>query len=181
MFNELASVQLRVYILHGATDDSELAHRVNNDLTAHHRKLLNLSRDWLNTFLPHVLAKIDRVSFGLLSEADFDRAIAADPLMPRTRAKLAIPFVGKDVPSRSSEFAHPDVIIGLTILGYRYEGLRQTDFHDIVMSLRQAMVKEVGPVQQRQASLKHALWVREAGGRVKGLDLNKVLIVYRRD
>ena len=85
--------------------------------------MLNLSRDWLNTFLPHILAKIDRVSFGLLNEHDYERAIQLDPLMPRTRAKLAIPFVGKDVPSRSSEFAHPDVIIGLTILGYRYEGM----------------------------------------------------------
>ena len=44
--------------------------------------------------------------------------------MPRSRFKLAIPFVGKDVPSRASEFAHPDIIIGLTILAYRYEGLR---------------------------------------------------------
>lgn len=86
--------------------------------------------------------------------------------MPRTRAKLGIPFVGKDVPSRSSEFAHPDIIIGLTVLAYRYEGefetaktfftsldvstngenkkfvfdwflgLRYTDFNDIIASLR---------------------------------------------
>lgn len=27
----------------------------------------------------------------------------------------------QDVPSRSSEFAHPDVAIGLTTLAYRYE------------------------------------------------------------
>ena len=40
--------------------------------------------------------------------------------MPRSRFKLAIPFVGKDVPARASEFAHPDVIIGLTVLAYRY-------------------------------------------------------------
>ncbi|MBK9963211.1 MAG: DUF3645 domain-containing protein [Saprospiraceae bacterium] len=39
------------------------------------------------------------------------------------------------MPSRSSEFAHPDIIIGLTILGYRYEGLRWTDFVDIIESL----------------------------------------------
>ena len=39
--------------------------------------------------------------------------------MPRSRFKLAIPFVGKDVPSRASEFAHPDIIIGLTVLAYR--------------------------------------------------------------
>lgn len=35
--------------------------------------MLNLSKDWLNTFLPHVIAKIDRVSFGLLSDDDFAR------------------------------------------------------------------------------------------------------------
>ena len=39
--------------------------------------------------------------------------------MPETRRYLAIPFEGKDVPSKSSEFAHPDVTIGLTILAYR--------------------------------------------------------------
>ncbi|CAJ1403476.1 unnamed protein product [Effrenium voratum] len=52
--------------------------------------------------------------------------------MPLTRAKLAIPFVGKDVPSQSSEFAHPDVVIGLTILAYRYEGLRREDFDEVL-------------------------------------------------
>ena len=36
----------------------------------------------------------------------------------QSRWKLAIPFVSKDVPSRSSEFAHPDVVIALTFLGY---------------------------------------------------------------
>jgi hypothetical protein len=41
--------------------------------------------------------------------------------MPRTRKLLAVPFVGKDVPSRESEFSHPDVVIGLTILAFRYE------------------------------------------------------------
>jgi hypothetical protein len=47
-------------------------------------------------------------------------ALAIDPHVPRSRLKLGVPFVGKDVPSRSSEFAHPDVIIGLTVLAYRY-------------------------------------------------------------
>jgi hypothetical protein len=60
------------------------------------------------------------VTFGLLSPSDCAAAIAADPLVPRSRLKLAVPFLGKDVPSRSSEFAHPDIIIGLTILAYRY-------------------------------------------------------------
>lgn len=32
--------------------------------------------------------------------------------MPKSRKLLAVPFVGKDVPSRASEFSHPDVVIG---------------------------------------------------------------------
>jgi len=113
--------------------------------------MLNLCRDWLKSYLPHVLQKIDRVSFGLLNKADFDRAMAVDPNMPRTRAKLAVPFVGKDVPSQSSEFAHPDVIIGLTILAYRYEGLRWSDFTDIIASLRSTMTMELGPYNERKS------------------------------
>jgi hypothetical protein len=87
--------------------------------SAMHKKLLNLCHNWLSTFLPHCLAKVNRVSFGLLSADDCKAALAADPHVPRSRLKLAVPFVGKDVPSKSSEFAHPDVIIGLTILAYR--------------------------------------------------------------
>lgn len=70
--------------------------------------------------MPHCLAKVNRVSFGLLSAEDCKAALEADPHVPRSRLKLGVPFVGKDVPSRSSEFAHPDVIIGLTVLAYRW-------------------------------------------------------------
>lgn len=35
-----------------------------------HKKLLNLCHDMLRTFLPHVFAKINRVSYGLLSSED---------------------------------------------------------------------------------------------------------------
>lgn len=84
-----------------------------------HKKLLNLCYNWITTYLPHCLAKVNRVSFGLLSAEDCLAALAADPHVPRSRLKLAVPFIGKDVPSKASEFAHPDVIIGLTILAYR--------------------------------------------------------------
>jgi hypothetical protein len=85
-------------------------------------------------------AQINRVSFGLLSDEDIARALQRDPKMPKSRKLTSVPFVGKDVPSgpplrcrpraprvtprhaESSEFAHPDVVIGLTILAYRYEG-----------------------------------------------------------
>jgi hypothetical protein len=57
--------------------------------------MLNLGRDWLRSYLPHCLQKIDRVTFGLLNANDLSRALALDPHMPQTRAKLAVPFVGK--------------------------------------------------------------------------------------
>ena len=97
-----------------------LASKVISHVTSPlHKKLLNLAHGWLKTYLPHCLAKVNRVSFGLLNSEDCKAALLADPHVPRSRLKLAIPFVGKDVPSKASEFAHPDIIIGLTILAYR--------------------------------------------------------------
>lgn len=88
-------------------------------------KMLNLSHEWLNSLGPFVLSKIDRVRFGLLHEADISRAESTGIRMPKSRKLLAVPFVGKDSPSLASEFSHPDVVIGLTILAYRYEGKQQ--------------------------------------------------------
>jgi hypothetical protein len=45
--------------------------------------------------------------------------VQVDGNMPRSRKYLAVPFVGKDVPTAASEFAHPDIVIGLTVLAYR--------------------------------------------------------------
>lgn len=146
----------------------DVAAKIHSTMSLESRKLANLGRSWLLTFLPHVLQKIDRVHFGLLSKEDYERAVKTDPHMPKTRAKLAVPFVGKDVPSKSSEFAHSDIIIGLTVLAYRYEGLRYSDFDDIVTSLRSTLTKEIGPHRLRKSSLRYESWVREAGGRIKG-------------
>ena len=106
----------------------ELMEHMEGHLDVKTFKLLNLAKEWLRTYLPFCLQKIDRVSFGLLSATEYQRLLKTEPHMPRSRFKLAIPFVGKDVPSRASEFAHPDIIIGLTVLAYRYEGLRTPDF-----------------------------------------------------
>jgi hypothetical protein len=89
--------------------------------------------------------------------------------MPQTRAALAIPFVGKDVPSPSSEFAHPDVIIGLTVLAYRYEGLRWSNFNEIVKTMKSTLGKEMGPYEQRPSAKRYAAWVALAGGALKGI------------
>ena len=48
--------------------------------------------------------------------------------LPRSRRFLAVPFVGKDAPSPSSEYAHPDVAIGARVpveLGCREEANRE--------------------------------------------------------
>ena len=87
--------------------------------------------------------------------------------MPQTRAYLAVPFEGKDVPSRSSEFAHPDIVLGLTVLAYRYEGLRYTDFDQIVAQMRSRLEKDVGPYHLRKETIRHEAWVREAGGCIR--------------
>eukprot|EP00966_Prymnesium_polylepis_P182593 4230393-Prymnesium_polylepis.1 len=127
-----------------------------------------MSSEWLRIYLPHCLQKIDRVSFGLLSMAEYERLVKSEPHMPRSRFKLAIPFVGKDVPSRASEFAHPDIIIGLTILAYRYEGLRKLDFEqDVITLLRAEFEKEVGPFQLRKSAQRYETWVAQAGGQIK--------------
>ena len=134
-----------------------------------HKKLLNLCHNWLATYLPHCLAKINRVSFGLLSSEDCRQAIKLDPHVPRSRLKLAVPFIGKDVPSKSSEFAHPDVIIGLTILAYRYSGLRKDDYIDIIDNLTSHFVREIGPARDRKSNIKHENWILSSGGAIRGL------------
>ena len=90
--------------------------------------------------------------------------------MPRSRLKLAVPFVGKDVPSAASEFAHPDVTIGVTVLAYRLSGLRREDFDELTDVLTAEFSREIGPARERPSSRRHELWVRAAGGSIRGLD-----------
>ena len=39
-----------------------------------------------------------------------------DPTMPKSRSLTAVPFVGKDVPSERSEFAHPGIKLFFTFV-----------------------------------------------------------------
>ena len=66
----------------------------------------------------------------------------------------------------ASEFAHPDVVIGMTILAYRYEGLRWNDFKIVVGHLFEDMLEQYGPYQDRPACKMFAR-VALAGGRVR--------------
>lgn len=125
-------------------------------LSLTHKKLLNLAHDWLCTFLPHVFAKVNRVSFGLLSEIECAALLKDDPRCPPSRLKLAVPFVGKDVPSKASEFAHPDVILGVSVLAYRYSGLRWSDFSEIIDVLTTEFSLEIGPERERTSAQRYA-------------------------
>jgi hypothetical protein len=66
----------------------------------------------VTSFLPHCLSKINRISFGLLQEVDIklweSQTGEASSKIPLSRRLLAVPFIGKDCPSQSSEFAHPE-------------------------------------------------------------------------
>ena len=146
-------------------DEPEFVKRVEA-LDGDHMKLLNLGYDWLSCFLPHIMQKIDRVSFGIMNGDDMKRARDDHPNMPRSRFVTAIPFVGKDMPSQSSEFAHPDIVMGLSILAYRYEGLRESDFNDIMRELHAAVDKEVGRFSQRKTNVMYNKWVAASGGKL---------------
>ena len=155
-----------------------LAAKVMANVPADMKKLLNLVHDWLLTFLPHCMKKVNRVSFGLLSDNKCKAALAADALTPPSRLALAVPFVGKDVPSQSSEFAHPDIIIGLSIFAYRYQGLRRADFNQLMDGMTSDFAHEIGPADDRPTSKRYRKWISEAGGSIRGRsDANQTLDV----
>lgn len=112
--------------------------------------------------MSQVFSKINRVNYGLLSAEEQQ----AD--MPTSRKLLAVPFLGKDVPSPASEYAHPDIVIGFTILAYRHEGMRRDDFKKVMRALLEELEFQGGPVESRPAYKIFSGWVAAAGGRVRG-------------
>jgi hypothetical protein len=149
------------YMVNGPNKDRQAASAVQVALDDEYMKLLNLSRN-------RAANKINRVSFGLLSKLDLKQAMENDPNVSLARRLAAIPFVGKDIPSRNSQFSHPDIVIGLTIMAYRYEGLRMTDFENVLLALREQLDAEFGPYHKRPSALKYKDWVEQAGGKVRG-------------
>lgn len=134
---------------------------------------LNLARNWLLSFLPHTLGKIHRVDYGLLQQAHLDGwskeeqknkhdSRQAEP-QPQSVSRLlmAVPFVGKDVPSRHSEFAHPEVLIGMSIVSYRHHGLRRSDLRQLVSHLKQRMLAEPGDYYQRASRILFDDWIAQ--------------------
>jgi hypothetical protein len=157
------------YMVNGPNKDKAAASAVSVALNDEYMKMLNLSHDLVNNFLPFMLGKINRVSFGLLSKQEMKYAMeGSDKNISLTRRLAAIPFVGKDVPSRASQFSHPDVVIGLTTLAYRYEGMRFVDFENCLLELREQLDSEYGPYHKRPSSLRYKVWVEAAGSKVRG-------------
>ena len=151
----------------GAADAARVIEKEAEDESL---KMINLARDWLTALLPHVLSKINRVSYGLLSAKDVKLLEEANGGMrvPTNRRLLAVPFLGKDIPSQTNEFSHPDVVIGLTICTYRHEGLRRGDFRQVLRSLLEQLETETGPQGKRPSAKKWANFVRYTGRRVRG-------------
>jgi hypothetical protein len=53
-------------------------------------------------------------------------------------------------------------------MAYRYEGLRMSDFENVLLTLREQSDSEFGPYHKRPSALKYKAWVEEAGGKVRG-------------
>jgi len=108
------------------------------------------------------------VTYGVLTDVEIERMLVDNPTMTRNRRLLAIPFVGKDCPSKTNEFSHPDVCIGLTALSYRYGGLRGSDVVKLVTQLQGEMQLQPGPYAARPSCVLYAQWVQAAGAHVRG-------------
>lgn len=93
-------------------------------------KMLNLSRLYINGILPFVFSKINTVHYGILSVEQINKC---QIIMSKSRYFLAVPYIGKDTPSPMSEYTNIDVVVSLTILSYRYQGMRYFDF---ILSLK---------------------------------------------
>jgi hypothetical protein len=156
------------FLLRGNQANNVIMQKIKTDLSDDHVKLLNLGHDWLVSYLPFVLQKINRVNFGLLQPHDISLLESAGVKIPASRKLTAVPFIAKDVPSRSSEFAHPDILIGLTILAFRYEGLRRKDFYLLLRHLRDSLDEQGGAFHQRPSSQIFEQWILSCGKRIRG-------------
>ena len=58
--------------------------------------------------------------------------------------------------------------IGLTILGFRYEGLREKDFEILLYHMKERLEEEAGPYKDRPSCQQFEQWVLSAGKRIRG-------------
>lgn len=111
-------------------------------LKTNSRDILNsflLAKAWLShELLYHIMSFRYRVEYGLNQKKE---------------KRVAIPFRGKDLPSENSEFSHPDIMIGFTIISYLYRGLEREEVKSALIKLRS------DPKQNKDTLLQN--WVEE--------------------
>jgi len=113
-------------------------------------------RSCLDSFAPHALSKRFGVHYGLLDDDDDE---AAPPRQESAaRRLLAVPFLGRGVPSPASEFASPDAALAFAVAAYAHQGLRLSDARRLLAELRDRMTREPGPVPLRPAHRLFASW-----------------------
>ena len=165
---KMSDTEISEYLIKGQHASAIIIDKVRNHMADEHVKILNLGHDWLDTFLPFTLQKINRVHFGLLQPRDVELLENDGVKIPSTRKLMAVPFVGKDVPSRASEFAHPDILIGLTILAFRYEGLRPKDFTITIRHMQERLADESGLFKDRPTFQRFEQWILCCGKFIRG-------------
>ena len=164
----LNDAEVTEFLMKGVTSSHTIIAKVRTLLGDDHVKMLNLGHDWLQSYLPFVLQKVNRVHFGLLQPSDIQQLEDDGVKIPTSRKLTAVPFVAKDVPSRASEFSHPDVLVGLTILAFRYEGLRERDFYLVLRHLTDSLEDEGGNYPDRPSCQRFEQWVLSSGKKVRG-------------
>ena len=158
--------------------DTAVAYLTNSQCTTvesavpYVRDLMRATHNLIHSLLPHALSKVYRVDYGLIEEGDNVQVEPSsdESLLPPRRLLTAVPFIGKDSPSPTAEFAHPDVIILLSLLSYRYAGLRETDTTVLVAHMKDAQAAEGGPAQLRPSGKLFQRWLEDScAGRGKVL------------
>ena len=66
----LTDEEVMEYLMRGVTSSHGILDKVKTRLGDDHVKMLNLGHDWLQSYLPFVLQKVNRVHFGLLQPYD---------------------------------------------------------------------------------------------------------------
>ena len=80
------------FLLHGTHAPADVLKKVHTVLGDDHVKMLNLCFDWLQSYLPFVLQKVNRVHYGLLHPADIAQLNAEGVKIPTSRKLTAVPF-----------------------------------------------------------------------------------------
>ena len=134
------------------------------------RDLLLTAHNLIHSLLPHALSKVWRVDYGLIEKGDKIQVAPSsdESLLPPRRLLTAVPFIGKDSPSPTAEFANPDVVILLTFLSYRYAGLRKSDSSVLVAHMKDAQATEGGATRLRPSGRLFERWLDD-GGRASGV------------